>query len=74
MPPARGFGQQAVEARLDAPVLEEADPRWGRLPPEAADGGARRDRFRSALVGGAIGDAMGRANEGVPAAEARAPG
>jgi len=31
-----------------------------------------RDRFRGALVGGAIGDAMGRANEGVSASEARA--
>jgi ADP-ribosylglycohydrolase len=31
-----------------------------------------RDRFGAALVGGAIGDAMGRANEGRPAREARA--
>jgi ADP-ribosylglycohydrolase len=30
-----------------------------------------RDRFRGALVGGAIGDAMGRPNEGVSAAVAR---
>ena len=30
------------------------------------------DRFRGALVGGAIGDAMGRGNEGLRASEARA--
>jgi ADP-ribosylglycohydrolase len=30
-----------------------------------------RDRFRGALIGGAIGDAMGRPNEGVRANEAR---
>jgi ADP-ribosylglycohydrolase len=49
---------------LDAPILAGDDPRWERLKFEPAPGVALRDRFRGALVGGAIGDAMGRPNEG----------
>ena len=57
---------------LDVPMLPEEDSRWQRLLFQAGQGVDLRDRFRGALVGGAIGDAMGRANEGVSASEARA--
>ena len=50
---------------LDAPILPREDPRWGRLRSGLDPGVNLRDRFRGALIGGAIGDAMGRANEGV---------
>jgi len=56
---------------LDTPVLSPTDPRWGRLwsvPPPDFDIG---DRFRGALIGGAVGDAMGWPNEGVFGSEAR---
>jgi hypothetical protein len=46
------------------PVLPEEDPRWQRLRLEPDQGIDLRDRFRGALIGGAIGDAMGRPNEG----------
>lgn len=57
---------------LDAPILPREDPRWGRLRSGLDPGVNLRDRFRGALIGGAIGDAMGRANEGVWPSEARA--
>ena len=57
--------------RLDAPMLAPAEPRWAQLRFAAAPGLNLRDRFRGALIGGAIGDAMGRANEGVRPSEAR---
>ncbi len=56
---------------LDAPTLAQEDPRWQRLQMTAGQGVDLRDRFRGALIGGAIGDAMGQANEGVSAGEAR---
>ena len=55
---------KVAEAGLDAPILIEDDIRWGRLGFGLPPGVDLRDRFRGALVGGAIGDAMGRANEG----------
>jgi len=57
---------------LDAPILPREDPRWGRLRSGLDPGVNLRDRFRGAVIGGAIGDAMGRANEGVWPSEARA--
>ena len=59
------------QAGLDVPILNADDTRWARLKFELAPGVDLRDRFRGALVGGAIGDAMGRPNEGVPADLAR---
>jgi len=56
---------------LDVPVLPEEDPRWQRLRLEPGQGVDLRDHFRGALIGGAIGDAMGRANEGVRPSEAQ---
>ncbi len=56
---------------LDAPILPREDPRWGRLRSGLDPGVNLRDRFRGAVIGGAIGDAMGRANEGVRPSEAR---
>jgi ADP-ribosylglycohydrolase len=53
-------------------MLPEKDPCWQRLQMTAGHGVDLRDRFCGALIGGAIGDAMGRANEGVSAGEARA--
>ena len=61
----------AQEAGLDAPIPREEDARLKRLRFEPAPGVDLRDRFRGGLVGGAIGHAMGRPNEGVPAAVAR---
>jgi hypothetical protein len=63
--------EQVWAAGLDAPILAGHDLRWGRLKFEPAPGMDLRDRFRGTLVGGAIGDAMGRPNERVPAAVAR---
>ncbi len=57
---------------LDAPILPPEDPRWERLRVRGMLGANLRDRFCGALIGGAIGDAMGRTNEGRPACEARA--
>jgi ADP-ribosylglycohydrolase len=53
------------------PVLPEEDPRWQPLRLEPGQGVDLRDHFRGALIGGGIGDAMGRANEGVRPREAR---
>lgn len=58
-------------AGLDAPVFSGDDPRWARLVFQPGAGVDLRDRFRGALVGGAIGDAMGRPNEGTPGPAAR---
>jgi ADP-ribosylglycohydrolase len=52
-------------------ILAAADPRWARLQPPVHTSVVLRDRFRGALVGGAIGDAMGRPNEGRPTEVAR---
>ena len=51
---------------LDAPILDPNDTRWNRLRPSCLSDFDLRDRFRGALIGGAIGDAMGRPNEGRP--------
>lgn len=56
---------------LRAPILPGQDPRWRRLTFRPDPNIDLRDRFRGALLGGAIGDAMGRANEGKTADEAR---
>jgi ADP-ribosylglycohydrolase len=48
------------------------DPRWVGLACSVTPYVDLRDRFRGALVGGAIGDAMGRPNEGQPTDVARA--
>ncbi len=56
---------------IGTPFLLEGDARWTCLtfyPDHDID---LRDRFRGALLGGAIGDAMGRPNEGKAAQEAR---
>jgi hypothetical protein len=50
---------------LDGPILPQEDPRWGRLRHGLDRSITLRDRYRGALISGAIGDAMGRANEGV---------
>lgn len=60
------------EVGLDVPILTAEDPRWPSLSFGQAPGVDLRDRFRGALVGGAVGDAMGRPNEGRPAEMARA--
>ncbi len=56
---------------FDMPVLPKEDPRWQRLRLEPGQGVDLHDRFRGALMGGAIGDAMGRPNEGVWPSAAR---
>ena len=68
---ASGLLHTLRAGRLDATMLAPAEPRWARLRFAAAPGLDLRDRFRGALIGGAIGDAMGRANEGVRPSEAR---
>ena len=50
---------------LDPSILSEHDPRWGRLRSGVERRVNVRDRYRGALIGGAIGDAMGRPNEGL---------
>ena len=57
--------------RLEAPMLAPAEQRRGQLRFAATTGLDLRGRFRGALIGGAIGDAMGRANAGVRPSEAR---
>jgi hypothetical protein len=57
---------------LGAPILGHDDPRWRRLDAQPAPAIGLRDSFRGTLVGGAIGDAMGRPNEGLRASESRA--
>ena len=57
---------------LGVPVVSREDPRWQRLQSAPSQGVDLRDRFRGALIGGGIGDAMGRGNEGVWPSEARA--
>ena len=52
-------------AGLGPSVQSEYDPRWERLRVGLAPGVDLRDRSRGALIGGSIGDAMGRVNEGV---------
>lgn len=49
---------------LDPPILSQHDPRWERLRSGLDPGVDLRDGYRGALIGGGIGDAMGRANEG----------
>jgi hypothetical protein len=51
---------------LDPSILPQHDPRWARLRFARVPGVDLRDHFRGALIGGAIGDAMGRANISVP--------
>jgi hypothetical protein len=57
---------------LGAAILGQDDPRWRRLDAQPAPAIGLRDSFRGTLVGGAIGDAMGRPNEGLRASESRA--
>ena len=63
---------QVVASDLQAPILDATDGRWDRLRSSCPPDLDLRDRFRGALIGGAIGDAMGRPYEGRPANEARA--
>lgn len=63
---------QLDASSVDLPILDPNDTRWNRLRPLSPPGLDLRDRFRGALIGGAVGDAMGRPNEGHPAEEARA--
>jgi len=58
-------------AGVPAAILGPEEPRWPRVHVEPGPGIDLRDHFRGALIGGAIGDAMGRANEGVRPSEAR---
>lgn len=51
-------------------TLAPAEPRWTPLRVAGAPGTDFGDRFRSALIGGAIGDALGRPNEGLWPSEA----
>ena len=69
-PRAPSLLAQLVASGLDAPILEPNDQRWTRLRVVPGPGMDLRDRFRGALIGGAIGDDMGRPNEGVRASEA----
>ena len=62
---ASGLLHTLRAGRLAASMLAPAEPRWSQLRCTAAPGLDLRDRFRGALNGGAIGDAMGRPNEGV---------
>jgi hypothetical protein len=57
-----GFLRNTV---LDAPILPRKNPRWERLPSGVDRSLSLRDRFRGALIGGAIGVPLGWANEGV---------
>jgi ADP-ribosylglycohydrolase len=59
------------QSELAGCILAAADPRWARLQPPVHTSVVLRDRFRGALIGGAIGDAMGRPNEGRPTEVAR---
>ncbi len=49
----------------DPSSLSDQDPRWERLGFGVDRSVNLRDRYRRALIGGATGDAMGWANEGV---------
>jgi hypothetical protein len=68
---AKSLLTQLTAAGLDAPVLEPTDARWDRLQSSCPSGIDLRDRFRGVLIGGAIGDAMGRTVEGRSPEEAR---
>jgi hypothetical protein len=50
---------------VDAPILPREAPRWQRLRSALDPEVNLRDRYRGALICGAIGDGVGRANEGV---------
>lgn len=69
---ANGLLQTLRAGHLDAPILGPTESRWAQLRFALAPGVDLGDRFRGALIGGAIGDAMGRPNEGVWPREARA--
>jgi len=69
---ASGLLHALRAGRLDAPMLAPAEPRWAQLRFAAAPGLNLRDHFHGALIGGAIGDAMGQPNEGRTADEAQA--
>ncbi len=61
---AEDFLQRVQAGTVTLPFITGADRRWTRLctrPPSESD---LRERFRGALVGGAIGDTLGRPNEG----------
>ncbi len=57
---------------LEALALSQHDPRWERLRLGLGPEVNLRDRFRGALISGAVRDAMGRADEGVWPNAARA--
>jgi hypothetical protein len=57
---------------LDSSILSQHDPRWERLRSAVDRDVNLRDQYRGALIGGAIGDAMGRPNEWIWPSEARA--
>jgi hypothetical protein len=66
----KGFFSILLDAdRLEAPMLAPAEPGWAPLRFAAAPDPDLRDRFRGALIGGA----MGRANEGAWPSEAGEP-
>ena len=48
---------------LDPSILSQHDPRWERLRSRVDRGVSLPDRYHGAPIGGAIGDAMGRAAE-----------
>ena len=67
---ASGLLHTMHAGRLDAPMPAPAEPRWAQLRSGLDRSANLRDRYRGALIGGAIGDAMGRPNEGVGPSEA----
>jgi len=70
-PDATTLMAQVVASGLDAPILDPNDTRWDRLRSVCPADLDLRDRFRGAMIGGAIGDALGRPNEGCPTEVAR---
>ncbi len=62
-----------LRRQAEAPwsVLSPADPRWVDLAFSSPSSVDLRDRFRGAVMGGAIGDARGRPTEGRPTEVAR---
>ncbi len=53
-PPASGLLQSLRAGRLASPIMAPAEPRWARICFAAAPGLDLGDRFRGAVIGGAI--------------------
>ncbi len=51
---------------LHTPILPQHHPRWERLPPGVDRSVNWCERYRGALIGGAMGDAMTALAEGSP--------